>query len=178
MNTYIALLRGINVGGHKKIPMAELRLLLEKKGLRNVKTYIQSGNVVFQSPSQDKTEIEELIKKLILDHFGFEVPVLVKTHSELKTIINACPFLEDEKIKSYFFLLQSLPNKENVEEASEKQYEGEDYKILNDCIYYYCNKGYGQAKFNMSLFERKLETNATSRNYRTMVKLIEMSATQ
>lgn len=176
MNTYIALLRGINVGGHKKTPMAELRTLLEKIGLVNVKTYIQSGNIVFQSSAKDKSEIEELIKKSIHGHFGFEVPTLVKTHSELQTILDTCPFSEEKKSKSYFTLLQSVPKKQDVVEATKKQYEGEEYEILGDCIYYYCEKGYGQAKFNMGLFERMLKTNATSRNYRTMLKLLEMSS--
>ena len=176
MKTYIALLRGINVGGHKKTPMAELRTLLEKKGLENIKTYIQSGNVVFQTSINDKTEIEEMIKKSIHDHFGFDVPALVKTPLELQRILDACPFSEEKKIKSYFTLLRSSPKKEDVQEASKKQYEGEEYQILGDCIYYYCAKGYGQAKFNMSLFERKLNTSATSRNYRTMMKLLEMSS--
>lgn len=176
MNRYIALLRGINVGGHKKTPMAELRALLEKKGLDNVKTYIQSGNIVFQSSIEDKTEIEELIKSAILDHFDFEVPTLVKTCLELKTILDACPFSEEKKVNSYFTLLQSVPKKEKVDEASKKQYEGEEYVILEDCIYYYCEKGYGQAKFNMSWFEKTLNTKATTRNYRTMMKLIELSS--
>jgi len=175
MNTYIALLRGINVGGHKKVPMADLRELLGKVGLHEVKTYIQSGNVVLQSSIGDKTEIEALIKKSILDHFGFEVPTLVKTHFELQTILDVCPFPEEKKIKSYFTLLQSVPEKADVEVAEKKQYDGEEYVILNDCIYYYCEKGYGQAKFNMNLFERKLKTKATSRNYNTMMKLIQLS---
>lgn len=81
MNTYIALLKGINVGGHKKVPMAELRKLFSKSGFENVQTYIQSGNVIFKSSEQTIT-IEDKIQKAIMAHFGFEVSVLVKTRRE------------------------------------------------------------------------------------------------
>ena len=78
MNTYIALLKGINVGGHKKVPMADLRELLSKSGFENVQTYIQSGNVILQSNNSDISKIESDIEKSIEDYFGFEVSVLVK----------------------------------------------------------------------------------------------------
>ena len=86
MQIYIALLRGINVGGHKKVPMAELRDLLTKSGLENVLTYIQSGNVVFQSANTGIKSLETEIKKSILDHFGFDVSVMVRTREQLHTI--------------------------------------------------------------------------------------------
>jgi uncharacterized protein (DUF1697 family) len=175
MNTYIALLRGINVGGYKKVPMAELRELLTKTGLKNVKTYIQSGNVIFQSSKEDIRTLETEIKKAILDHFGFDVSVLVRTRTQLNTIFDNCPFPEEKKVNSYFAMLSKIPNKDLVKEAYEKIYENEEYVILNDCLYFYCANGYGNAKFNMNHFERKLEIAATSRNYKTMVKLLALS---
>lgn len=174
MNTYAALLRGINVGGHKKIPMADLRTLLTKSGLGNVQTYIQSGNVVFESSEKNSLKLEQLIHESIKAHFGFEVPVLVKTAKDVQRIFDACPFSEEKKKASYFTMLHDFPNEDLVKEASEKTYKGEEYQIIDDCIYYYCEFGYGRAKFNMSLFERKLNTTATSRNYRTMVKILEL----
>lgn len=172
---YIALIRGINVGGHKKVPMAELRELLTKSDLENVKTYIQSGNVIFQSKIQSKAELERLIKDDILNHFGFDVSVLVKTRQELKTIFDDCPFSKEKKINSYFALLSEIPEKSLVEEASQKVYENEEYTILKNCIYFYSEKGYGNAKFSLNFFERKLKVNATARNYKTMVKLLSLS---
>jgi len=177
MYTYIALLRGINVGGHKKVPMAELRELLTKSGLENVKTYIQSGNVIFQSSQVDVQSIKAKIQKVTFNTFGFEVSVLVLTREHLKRIFDACPFSEEKKPMSYFTMLSNTPSKELVKIASEKVYEGEEYYIINDCIYFFCEKGYGKAKFNMSLFERKLKVVATARNYRTMTKLLEMTST-
>lgn len=171
----IALLKGINVGGHKKIPMAELRELLTKSGFKNVKTYIQSGNVILESEDAVPM-VENQIKKSILNHFGFEVSVLVKTRQELQYIFDNCPFSEDKKKTSHFMMLHRIPDKELVKMASEKIYEGEEYEIINDCIYFFCAKGYGQAKFNANFFERKLKTFATSRNCNTMVKLLSLSS--
>lgn len=86
MNTYIALLRGINVGGYKKVPMAELRELLSKSGFENVRTYIQSGNIILQSSEDNPLKIERVIQQSMQSHFGFDVPVIVKTRSQLQVI--------------------------------------------------------------------------------------------
>lgn len=175
MKTYIALLRGINVGGHNKVPMAELRELLTKSGLENVKSYIQTGNIFFKSPLDDISAQESKIKTLILGHFGFEVSVLVRTRVQIQTILNNCPFSEEKKANSYFAMLSHNPDFELVNKAKEKTYENEEYDIINDAIYFYCAKGYGNAKFNLSFFERKLKVNATARNYKTMLKLLSLS---
>jgi uncharacterized protein (DUF1697 family) len=139
-----------------------------------VQTYIQSGNVVFQS-SENSKELENKIQNRIQLHFGFEVCVLVLTYQELKRIFDDSPFAEDKKKASYFMMLHDCPSDELVKEASEKVYEGEEYRIINDCIYYYFEKGLGKAKFNVNFFERKFKTFATARNYNTMVKLLALS---
>ncbi len=175
MTKYIALLKGINVGGHKKVPMAELRELLTKIGLENVQTYIQSGNVILNSSEKDPKKIEDIIQKTIIAHFGFDLSVLVKTRKALKRIFDDSPFTEEKKKASYFMMLHDTPKMELVKVASEKIYEGEEYEIIKDCIYFFCFKGYGQAKFNANFFERKLETFATARNYNTMLKLLSLS---
>lgn len=174
MNTFIILLKGINVGGHKKVPMAELRELLTNSGFVNVRTYIQSGNVILESLENLKTA-ENSIHKVILTHFGFEVSVLAKTREDIQRIFDDSPFTDDKKKSSYFMMLHDIPRYDLVKEASKKEYEGEEYYIINDCIYFYSAKGYGQAKFNANFFERKLQTFATSRNYNTMLKLLSLS---
>ena len=176
MNVFIALLRGINVGGHKKVPMAELRELLENSGLQNVKTYIQSGNVIFKSLEKDKLILEEQIKKAIFNYFEFDVPVIVRTKEELQAIFDTCPFTKDKKENSYFIMLSSSPDMELIENVMELTYENEEFIIINNCIYYYSSIGYGRTKFNMSTFERKLKVFGTSRNYNTMVKLLSLSS--
>ncbi|MEW4923821.1 DUF1697 domain-containing protein [Algibacter sp. 2305UL17-15] len=173
MHTYIALLRGINVSGQKKIPMAELRELLSKAGLKNVQTYIQSGNVVFQSSEESKEKLELKIHNAIKAHFGFEVPILVKTPKELQQIFDDCPFPEDKKINSYFMMLYSAANKDLVNEVSKLSYPNEAFKITDNAVYFYCSTGYGKAKFSNNFFERKLKVTATARNYKTMVKLVK-----
>ncbi|WP_417195204.1 DUF1697 domain-containing protein [Bizionia sp.] len=176
MTTFVLLLKGINVGGHKKIPMVDLRDLLTKSGYKNVKTYIQSGNVILESATNDIAEIEPDITAAILKQFGFEVSVLVKTRHDLERIFNSSPFSEEKKKASYFIMLHKTPDADLVREASEKVNEGEEYEIINDCIYFFCEKGFGQAKFNVSFFEQKLNTFATARNYNTMLKLLSLSA--
>ncbi len=177
METYIALLRGINVGGHKKVQMAELRVLMANIGFNEVKTYIQSGNVIFKSSNEDIKVLETKIKKALLDYFGFDISVLVRTRLQFNRIFDNCPFSEKKKLDSYFAMLSEIPNKDLVKVAYEKTYENEEYEILNDCLYFYCSNGYGNAKFNMNYFEKKLEVDATSRNYKTMVKLLSLSQT-
>ena len=176
MKTYIALLRGINVGGHKKVPMAELRDVLTSSGLENVRTYIQSGNVIFQSSSHDKKALERIIKKSILDQFGFDVPVLVKTKDELLTIFNACPFQEEKKVESYFIMLSEFPEENLIAENSGQLFPKEEFVITKDCIYIFYALGAGKAKLGVNWFEKKLKVKATARNYRTVVKLLALSA--
>ena len=176
MSQYIVLLKGINVGGHKKVPMAELRQLLTDAGFEEIQTYIQSGNVILQSKEKAVHKIENLVSKTILNHFGFEVSVLVKTREELYRIFINSPFSEDKKKMSYYMMLHDKPEQELVKEASEKTYEGEEYQILDDCIYYFHDKCLGKAKFNVNFFERKFNTFATARNYNTMAKLLSLSS--
>ena len=176
MKTYIVLLKGINVGGHKKVPMAELRELLTSDGFINVRTYIQSGNLILESSVGNNQDLEGVIKKSIFNHFGFEVSVLVKTPENLKHIFDNCSFPEEQKKSSYFMMLHDIPDINSVKEASEKVYEFDEYTIKNDCIYLFCEKGMGKSKFNTKYFERKLNTFATARNYNTMLKLLSLSS--
>lgn len=175
MKTYIVFLRGINVGGHKKVPMVELRELLTKNGFENVKTYIQSGNIILQSSKKNTTKIEQLVQQSIQSYFGFEVSVIAKTRKELQTIFDDCPFSKEKKENSYFVLLSDAPKEELVQLISDKSYDKEEFIILNDCLYFYSSIGYGRTKFNMNSFEKKLNVNATSRNFKTIDKLLELS---
>jgi len=175
MKTYIVLLRGINVGGHKKVPMADLRELLKTSGFESVKTYIQSGNIILRTLEENRIKVENKIQKAIQDHFGFEVPVIAKTRDELKLIFDTCPFSEAEKTHSYFILLHKIPEPELVDAVANISFDNETFHILKDCLYFYSSVGYGRTKFNMNTFEKKLKVAATSRNYKTMIKLLELS---
>ena len=169
MNTFIALIRAVNVGGHNRLPMAGLRNLLKELGFLNVSTYIQSGNVVFQTDQNDKLKLEKDIHNGIKAKFGLELIVFVKRKSDLQNIVYNCPFSEKKKINTYFAILSEQPNENLVEFASGITYQNEVYHILNDCIYVYCPNGYGRSKFNLKNFESKLRVSATARNYKTML---------
>ncbi len=175
MKTYIALLRGINVGGHKKILMADLRLLLESLGFKDVQTYIQSGNVIFRSHSEASAkECSENISEAIKKKYGFKVPVLVKKATELNEILLKCPFSDKKQEKSYFILLKECPSQECIKITSDFSHPNEEFHIEEDCVFIYYSEGAGKAKMGVNFFENKLKVKATARNYRTMVKLLSM----
>jgi len=179
MRTYVALLRGINVSGQKKIIMADLRTMLEELDFKEVETYIQSGNIVFNSSEKDAPILEQMIHKAILKTFGFDVPVLVKTYDELKEIFQKNPFKEPSDIENkrvYFAILKETPSLDLIVEFKKEIYAHEKFSVTENCVYLNCLKGAGNAKLNNNLIERKLKVSATSRNYNTMVKLLKMSA--
>lgn len=181
MKTYVALLRGINVGGHKKIKMVDLKEMFNKMGLKDVVTYIQSGNVVFKSSITKTSELEEKINKSIAKTFSFEVPVLVKTYEALKSIFDKNPFTETADIENkriYFALLKETPQPEFKVAFQNENFPGELFVVAEDCVYLNYALGAGKAKLSNNLIERKLKVSATARNYNTMVKLLEMSSAQ
>ncbi|MDC6365518.1 MULTISPECIES: DUF1697 domain-containing protein [Flavobacteriaceae] len=177
MKTFIALLRGINVSGQKKIKMADLKVSLEKIGLQNVTTYIQSGNVVFKSNVDKASALEELIHTCILKNFGFEVPILVITSDVVQKVLEANPFKDEtEENCLYFVLLKQPPQQELVYKLNEQDFPNEDFHIVPNCVYLCCRKGYGNAKLNNNLIEHKLKVQATTRNLKTMKKLLDMAS--
>ncbi|MGB5555396.1 MAG: DUF1697 domain-containing protein [Flavobacteriaceae bacterium] len=178
METYVVLLRGINVGGHKKIKMAELRTMLEKHDFKNVRTYIQSGNVVLNSDEKNAHIVEQKIQLALRDTFGFDVPVLVKSVTDLNIILRENPFQESEDLANnrvYFVLLQEAPATDSINSIDPKNYPSEQYHITNACVYLLFGEGFGNAKLNTNELERKLKVSATARNYRTMTKLLELT---
>ena len=178
MQTYIALLRGINVSGQKKIKMAELKESLETLSFTDIVTYIQSGNIVFKSADNSVENLEKKIHKKILNDFGFEVPVLVKTPKELTYAIHNNPFQKDtSKDPKLFYVvfLKEKPLPENVSKLETYNYSPEEYVLENKIIYFYAANGAGKAKMNNNFFENKLKVQATSRNWRTTHKLVELS---
>ncbi len=175
---YIALLRGINVSGQKKIKMTDLKALLVKLGLKDVVTYIQSGNVVFSSDEMKLRSLEEKIKKGISDSFGFDVPVLVKTKMELEEILQKSPYTKQEDLDAkriYYVLLKDAPEQESIANLVQDDYPNELFSIRENCVYLNCLNGAGKAKLTNNIIERKLKVSATTRNHRTMVKLLELA---
>lgn len=171
MKTYIVLLRGINVSGKNKLPMKDLREMLEKMKFKNVSTYIQSGNILLQSNSS-KSEIAQIIHESINTKFGYSIPVIVRTPEEWKKAIDNYPFsLENEKIVAFSF----LENRVDHEEIEVKGINDDQYEIVNDVVYLYCPSGFGKTKLTNNIIEKKLEVAATTRNLRTTLKMLELS---
>ncbi len=178
MYTYIALLRGINVNGQKMMSMEKLHVLFEDIGLTGVVTYIQSGNVVFQSGKVLHFVLEKKIKVAIQDIFGFSVPVMVKTKEEWEEIISRNPFVEKKGIDESFLhvtLLSDTPNQLVADEIMAGEYGGDECILSGKVAYLYCPGGYGKTKLSNSFFEKKTALIATTRNWKTVLKLRELA---
>lgn len=178
MKNYIALLRGINVSGHKLIKMSELKLMFEKCGFKNVITYIQSGNVVFSSDDKEFEKLQEKIKNSIFNTFGFDVEVQVLKANKLKRITENHSFLKgnEAQIKAiYYILLAEKPDNGLVNELNKLEQKIEFFKIMDEVIYCFYPNGYGDSKWHNVFFEKKLKVSCTTRNYNTMLKLCELS---
>jgi uncharacterized protein (DUF1697 family) len=177
MQTYIAFLRGINVGGRNKMPMLALRQALESSGFKNVRTYIQSGNVVFEAGLSSTDVIIASIEKTIQNTFGCSVPVLVMTTGQLESMLSQSPYNHQTEISSnnsYFVLLFETPRQESLKIFKALTYLNEQFQVSDACVYLLCLNGYGKAKLNNNIIESKLKVVATTRNYRTMHKVLAL----
>ena len=177
MKTYIALLRGINVSGQKIIKMDRLRESLKQLDFAKTQTYIQSGNIIFSCEKTDHLILETKISKLILENWDFEVPVIVRELGELIKIKNGNPFLKDVGIdtsKLHVSFLSNTPKKESINGLSNFKSPSEQFIIIEKEMYFYFPNGVGKSKLTNKLLERKLSVTCTSRNWRTVNKLIEI----
>ncbi len=151
--------------------MADLRNLLAALRFKNVQTYIQSGNIILES-EKTKNEICSIINKVIKTKFGFDIPVLVKTITELEKIIKNYPFsLENDKIVAFCFLYN--PTAETTIDV--KNRIEDQYKIANDVVYLNCKSGFGKTKLTNNFIENKLSVIATTRNLKTTLKLLALA---
>jgi uncharacterized protein (DUF1697 family) len=159
------------VSGKNKLPMADLRDLLNALEFKNVQTYIQSGNIILDT-DKSKIEVCQNIKEGVLSKFGYDVAVLTRTISEWEKVISKYPFsTENEKIVAFTFL-----NKVSKESIIEVKNIGEDkYKIVDDVVYLNCPTGFGLTKLTNNVIEKKLNVIATTRNLRTTLKLLELA---
>lgn len=171
MNRYIVLLRGINVSGKNKLQMQDLRDLLKKLKYQNVQTYIQSGNIILDT-DKTKNRIAEEIREAIQSEFGYEVPVIIRTVEEWKRVIEQNPYPVNEEKLLYFTFLNQTPENTDIQINGTKD---DEFTIAEDVVYLYCLGGYGKTKLSNNLFERKLKVTASSRNYKTTMKLLELA---
>ncbi|MFD8966816.1 DUF1697 domain-containing protein [Streptomyces sp. NPDC059568] len=177
--TYAALLRGINVSGHRRVPMAELRELLSELGHRDVRTYLQSGNAVFTSDSDDESALAAALERAIERRFGFTVDTLVRGAAYLRAVAEECPFpaatLEAKQLHATYF---SAPvDAERFAGVDRNAYLPEDFRLGDRVLYLYTPNGLGRSKLAEALARPGLlkGVTATSRNWNTVVKLVELT---
>ncbi len=173
---FIALLRGINVSGQKLIKMADLKALFEKCDFTNVGTYIQSGNVLFEAKESAEKCILK-IKTAIQKKYKFEVEILLLDTKYLTSVVKNNPFTKrkdfDEK-RMYVSFLNEKPTNEKLKELEKIKSGADEWKYIDQQLYFYCPDGYGKTKFSNNLVENKLKVVATTRNWNTVNTLLEM----
>ncbi len=171
---YIALLRGINVSGKNIIKMVELKAMMERLKFNHVKTYIQSGNIVFSDNSEDINKLEAKIKLAILKTFGHTVPVMVVEANTITHVIAINPYLKVTKMDSAFWhvtLLSDRPEPEKLSVLELGDYGTSTFKCIEKVIYLFVPDGYGKTKLTNTFIESKLKVSATTRNWKTMLTL-------
>jgi uncharacterized protein (DUF1697 family) len=176
---YIALLRGVNVGG-KTLKMADLLEVLKSKGFQNVRTYIQSGNIIFDENNIEPGKLSVNIENIISKAFGISVNVIIRTEKELEKIVNNNPLIKttnNDIDKLHVTFLRESPLPGTIQALETFKDKNEKYIINGKEVYLYCPNGYGKTKLNNANLEKKLKTIATTRNWKTTLKLLDLSGT-
>ncbi|MFF8839136.1 DUF1697 domain-containing protein [Streptomyces sp. NPDC015130] len=178
--TYAALLRGINVSGHRKVPMAELRSVLEDLGHRDVRTYLQSGNAVFTAdPAASDAELTTALEEAIERRFGFRVDCLVRDGDYLAAVAEACPFpaaeLEGKQLHAIYYSGPAEP--ERFAAIDREAYLPEEFALGDRVLYLYVPEGLGRSRLADVIGRPSVVKGlvATARNWNTVVKLVEMT---
>ena len=175
MSVWIALFRGINVGGNNKLPMKELTRVMLNAGLTEVKTYIASGNVVFRS-GHDEATLEALIGDLIETHFGFRCKVFLITLPHLLAVMAANPY-KDHELKGkaqHVFFLKAAPKSVDHDLLNSLKAGNEAYEVGEHAIYLYAPDGIGRSKM-VEKWDRAIKADMTARNLNTVETLLAMA---
>lgn len=178
MNTYISMLRGINVSGQRLIKMEALRQMYTDMGFSQVKTYIQSGNVIFHTSDTDVKSLEILISSQILETFGHTVTVIVLKPQTLQKIIEANPFaISPSHIITdlYVTFLASAPQNADIQKIRSKITDQEDLWITDEVVYLNLPHGSGKTKLSNNFLESHLKVNATTRNWKSTLELLRLA---
>jgi len=174
--TYVALLRGINVGGKNKLPMSDLAKMFTEAGCTDVRTYIQSGNVVFSVAPKSAKRVPDLVSRRIADRFGYRIPVVLRTADEFRQVATSNPFLKSHtNVDSlHVGFLADLPAPRDVAALDPNRSPGDSFKVRGREVYLCLPNGMARTKLTNAYFDSKLATTSTFRNWRTLLKLLEM----
>jgi uncharacterized protein (DUF1697 family) len=178
MHTYISLLRGINVSGQKKIKMVDLRALYESLGLANVQSYVQGGNVIFESLETDRAQLAERIETKISEVYGFSVPVFILDPVDVQRVIAANPFAAQDPTKLVVTFLKHPPSETAFQGIKVPPSGRDEYAFGEQEIFIFCPDGFGRSKLNNNLWEQRLKIPATTRNWKTVRTLYQMAVNQ
>ena len=173
----MALLRGINVGGRRKVSMPELCLLASKVGLKNVRTYIQSGNLVFDAGQLTVAQIMSLIEKSISDRFGFSVDVIVRPAHRWRQYAHGSPFPDAERNRPSSLMLglsKTLVAPNAADHLQERAKNGERIKVVDDALWIDFPHGVARSKLSPAVLDRAVGSSVTLRNWKTVKTLSEM----
>ena len=179
MPVYVALLRGINLGGHKKIKMDELRAALAAMGFDDVKTYIQSGNVVFKAAKISDKALSKKIEATILSKFGHSVSVIIRTAEEIEQLIANNPFLKQPDIdqtKLHVMFLREPPAQSAVQQLETLVLKPDQFRFLGKELYFYLPNGVAESVVMKKPIDRVLAIPTTMRNWRTVNTIQQMCA--
>jgi uncharacterized protein (DUF1697 family) len=178
MKAYVALLRGVNVGGKNRVKMPELLSLLSGLGLNRLNSYLQSGNLVFESDQIDSRVLVTAIEKRIQEGLGLDVAVLVKSESEMSGVDSLNPFLKQSGLNSQFLYVTYLfeqPPEDKIKLIENFKDPRDSFWVVDRQVYLHCPVGYGKTKFSNSFFEKQLGMAATTRNWRTAKALKDLA---
>ncbi|MDX1474231.1 MAG: DUF1697 domain-containing protein [Reinekea sp.] len=175
MTTYIALLRGINVGGKNKLRMEDLKNCLETCGFKRIKTYIQSGNVVFDSPIKNNTSIEQTIQTAIHNTFQLNPDVIVVSKTELDIVVSHNPYPTDSGTSLHVYFLKTPAASPDFMRLEQLKKVSEDYTLTDNVLYLHAPEGIGRSKLAAAI-ESSLGVSCTARNWNTLSKLQALSA--
>jgi uncharacterized protein (DUF1697 family) len=178
MQTFVALLRGINLGGTRMISMPELRSLLSEMGFEDVSTHVQSGNVVFKTSSRDPERLARGIEVRIAEGFRVDTTVFIRTPAELSEVGRGNPFegRETDLTKLHVVFLSDRPTADAVSELDPNRSPPDEFSVRGREIYVHYPNGAGRSKLTIDYFEKRLGVRATARNWKTVTKLIELSS--
>ncbi len=174
MESYAALLRGINVGGHRKVPMAELREVMSGLGWSDVRTYLQSGNAVFRTRDP---EPGPALERAVEERFGFEVRCLVRTAKELREIAAACPLPVDrlDSAKVLVLFLEEEPAGDHFAGLDPQRFAPDEFHVVGRAVYCWFPDGMGRSNLPAALEAVRPKLTMTGRNWRTVQRLIELT---
>jgi len=168
------MLRGINVSGHNIIKMKDLKQLFETLKFQNIQTYIQSGNIVFQTDNNLISSLELLVTNAIFQNFGLEVSAIVISIKELQMVIHQNPFIKTINDTNLLLItfVSHIPEIALVDSIKNSAFGEDKFQIIEKTIYLFCPNGYGNSKLTNTFFEKKLKVKATTRNWKTVNQLL------